>query len=455
MPKHSIFQKTLSLLLVGVLLAAVTIIGYSAQPDYSIGNPYASVNWEIWNTYKAQLHCQTNASDGSIPMNTVIEEHYKLDYDILAITDHMTLGSHWDEAPKTVPLMRLVKYAQTKMLPVTPLSTERRTEILNGVGRDGRGMLEITRGVEMNGMSPNNAHINGYFCDYGQGTGGIDGDYETMARRVQEAGGITFLDHLGMFTKAGKNDDPSISSDPKYVNKFARIFLDYASCVGMDINSSEDNHTQYDRILYDNILTKTIPYGIVPWVFSFSDEHSPGEFDRAFTMHLMPELTEDALRTSMEDGTFFAVARHTLYEQEYVSEPLHGKDMGPVPQINEIKVNENAGTITIDADSYERISWVSNGRVISNEATLDIAALDAEIGSFVRAYLVGSDAILYVQPFTVLRAGQVLEKETIPQTRDYSYYLRLFVDALLQYCAPIRVIWNLLAHFDPAYDLKF
>ena len=464
--RSKIFRISLSFTLCLSLLGAIALMGYAApEPAYTIGNPYASVDWDSFQAYKTQLHTHTNASDGAVPMDKVIEEHYRLDYDILAITDHMTPGTQWNVVPKTVPLARLVKRDRTGMLPITPLTDARREEIINGVGRGGRGMLEVTQGTELNGLSINNSHINSYFTDYGQGAAGIDGDYETMAKRIDALGGLTFLDHLGLFTKAGKENNPGLYTDSdKYVNKYARIFLDYPSCIGTDINSSEDAHTKYDRILYDRILEKTIPYGAVPWSFSFSDAHEMGQYDRGYTVHWMPEKTVSALRDSMENGTFFAVNRHDCYEQEVGDTPLRGdaKDengnhLYQPPTVSRIDVNEQASTISITSDDYDRIAWVSNGKVISEEPTLDIAAHDAEIGSFVRAFLVNKGGVCYVQPFTVLRAGQVLEKVNVPKTVDYSSILRLIVDYInniLGEDSLIRAAWNLLVHFDPAVDWK-
>ena len=96
---------------------------------------------------------------------------------------------------------------------------------MSGVGRNGRGMLEVTTGIELNGAVPNNSHLNGYFSDYGQGLIGIDGDYETPAREVGKRGGITFLDHLGDYTKA--YEDYEISHDADFINKFTKFICHF------------------------------------------------------------------------------------------------------------------------------------------------------------------------------------------------------------------------------------
>jgi hypothetical protein len=140
--------------------------------------------------------------------------------------------------------MNIVKRERNQGRSVSPVTPQRYQEILNGVGRNGRGMLDVPLGVELNGAVPSNSHVNGLFADYGQGLIGVDGDYETPVREVEKLGGVTFLNHLGNFTQAWTKENPNISRKPIYVNKFARIFLDYPSCVAMDINSGTDSHNR-------------------------------------------------------------------------------------------------------------------------------------------------------------------------------------------------------------------
>ena len=65
--------KILALLLsLCLLLHCLALSVSAAQSAYTIGNPYASVNWDTWKQYKTQLHCHTTASDGAVPLNEVI-----------------------------------------------------------------------------------------------------------------------------------------------------------------------------------------------------------------------------------------------------------------------------------------------------------------------------------------------------------------------------------------------
>ena len=417
----------------------------SAEKNYTISNPYETVDWDSWNAYKTQLHCHTNVSDGASSIADTVEAYYAADYDILALTDHMTLGVQWDQKPEVVSLMRLVKYNRTGFSELVPLTSERRQEILNGVGRNGRPMLEVTTGVELNGAVPQNSHINGYFSDYGQGLIGIDGDYETPAAEVGKRGGVTFLDHLGDYTHAGDENDPEISKDDLYVRKFSRIFLDNPSCLGTGINSAQDIQTKWDRVLYDEILQKTIPYGVVPWSFSFSDSHSDtvDQVDRAFTVHMMKELTVPELRRSMEDGTFFCICRSARAE---MGDDWLGK--GAYPEVSRITVDQDEDKITISATNYDKIVWVSNGVEIAQGASIDLDDYSDSVGCYVRAYIQGPGAVCYVQPFALSVEGETLEKEDIAPVHNYSYILRKIITFLDNYVfskySLVRLGWNWL-----------
>ena len=444
------FKKLTAAALVLIMIlplsaAPASAANSSAEKNYTISNPYETVDWDSWNAYKTQLHCHTNVSDGASSIADTVEAYYAADYDILALTDHMTLGVQWDQKPEVVSLMRLVKYNRTGFSELVPLTSERRQEILNGVGRNGRPMLEVTTGVELNGAVPQNSHINGYFSDYGQGLIGIDGDYETPAAEVGKRGGVTFLDHLGDYTHAGDENDPEISKDDLYVRKFSRIFLDNPSCLGTGINSAQDIQTKWDRVLYDEILQKTIPYGVVPWSFSFSDSHSDtvDQVDRAFTVHMMKELTVPELRRSMEDGTFFCICRSARAE---MGDDWLGK--GAYPEVSRITVDQDEDKITVSATNYDKIVWVSNGVVIAQGASIDLDDYSDSVGCYVRAYIQGPGAVCYVQPFALSVEGETLEKEDIAPVHNYSYILRKIITFLDNYVfskySLVRLGWNWL-----------
>ncbi|MCL2514272.1 MAG: hypothetical protein FWF08_10255 [Oscillospiraceae bacterium] len=426
------------LMLLPVMSTAITASA-AGLLVYEITNPYDGVDFDTWNAYKAQLHVHTDASDGDVPVQTVVEEHYRLGYDILAITDHMTPNHGWDIAAPAAPIMRLIKYERTKMAPIIPVTAKRYAEITNGVGRDGRPMLDVPFGCEQNGAVPSNSHLNSFFVNYGQGMIGVDNDFETPVKAIKELGGNTFLNHVSEATGAEKN--PAVYERENVINKFANLYLKYfPSLFAIDVSSGGDGATAIDRtVLYEKLLTKLIPYGVAPHLVTFSDAHQMGQWDRAFTIHMMKESLEadnkDAavadLKRSMEDGTYFGISRSCRggeLPDDFVSDGITH------PMVEDIIIGLNTITIIPNGDT-DGIAWVTNGGKVINEGeyTIDLAQFADDIESYVRPYLTGPGGICYVQPFVTVPEGTTLKQGDLTYISDYSVYLRLFVDFLDKY----------------------
>ncbi len=448
------FRKTVSLVLSAVTALSIFTVSASASSptdkevdfvpedvkgkyNYTIENPYEDVEWGEWRAYKASLHSHTNASDAVPTIAESVEKHYELGFDILAISDHAVIGVPWNEIPTTVPIYRLFKFGNTKMGAVDVLTDERRDEILAGVGRyneDGspQPMLEITGAAEINGATPiNDTHINGFFMnegeEYGQARMGVYGDYETVAREVEKAGGITFLDHVGEYV--GCEFDPDRASEPYYVNKLSNIFLTYPSCIGMDVNSGVNNHTKYDYILWDNVLTTCIPYGRNVYGITFSDGHKIDQYNRNYTYMLMPELTEEALRTSMETGAFFSCSH---YARADLGDEYNGEEY-ETPFVSVLDVNQDTDTISFNAENYNYVRWYSDGEIIAegeNLTYLDLNEYEDKLGCYVRFTLTGEGGILYSQAFPIKAEGVEYELPMVVPTYDVPKFLRGLADTM-------------------------
>ncbi len=435
----------LSLVLCVCLLppaAATAAAPAGNEHDYTIDSPYKDVDWDSWKALKAALHTHTIASDGAANIDEIVESHYALGFDILAITDHMVNAAPWNKKPQTVPIMTLVKQERNQGRELSVLTDERYAEILSGAGRGGRGMLDVPLGVELNGAVPSNSHLNGLFVNYGQGLIGVDGDYETPAREVDRLGGVTFLNHLGNVTQAWDKKDPDISRSPRWVNKFARIFLDTKSCVAMDINSGTDDHTGYDRILWDEVLQKTIPNGRNVSCITFSDSHGLDQNDRAFTVMMEPENTVEALRTCLETGAYFGISRHAKVE---LGESFEGS--GPTPIVTRIDVDQAADTITLSGAHYDAVTWVSNGEIIAVGEKLALDQVSNSLGCYVRAYLTGPGGICYTQAFVITAPDIHMGKPYVPAvTYDYSFFLRKLVTFLDDYLFSKSAVVALFKH---------
>lgn len=459
-------KRIISLLLCLAIASVSLVPAASAQTQtesqtkkFIITNPYEQVDWDSWGTYKAQLHCHTNASDGYLTIHEFVQKHYDLDYDIVALTDHGTINRGWNNEPQLVPILRFIKRERTQMADIIPLTEEEYSSYLNGTAAsDSRthqnGMLDVPLGIELNMATPvADCHLTGYFAEYGQGLAGVYGDYETPSKGVRKKGGISMLSHVGEFVYPDKDSADHVGQpvDEYYSNKFARIFLDNAgSSVGMGINSATDAHTRCDRILYDSILQRTIPNGVVPWGFTFSDSHNERSLNDAYTMMLMENFTMEDFRSSMENGLCFGVSHYSngvelngmkempnLTEEEIEENKLYLSN--DTPMVTHVTVDAQSETISIEGEHFNEITWVSNGNVIKRESniTTGSAALylhDPDLLSdpslYVRFYITGENGICYSQPFVLNVEGETFEPVNVPKTHDVSTFLRALVTVL-------------------------
>lgn len=482
-------KKTISLILTALMLISVIAVPAfaAAEPEYTIINPYEGVDFDNWSGYKTQFHCHTTASDGYMPIKESLADHYALNYDIVAITDHGTINKGWDTVPETIPIVRAIKKERTggARNPIIPLTAEeyagytggtaasieytykRGDEVINtGVKRTREnGMLDVEKGIELNMATPVcDCHLTGYWSDYGQGYAGVYGDYETPSAQVNKAGGVTMLSHIGEYVYPDKDSADHVGQkvDEYYVNKFARIFLDNpGSSVGMGINSATDAHTRCDRILYDQILQKTIPNGVTPWGFSFSDSHNETSINDAYCICYMPELTNKALRDCMVNGQLFAVSHYSngyelngMQEMEGYNDDCDSMEWwkDTTPTVTKIEVDEENDIIRVWGENCSYITWVSAGNVIKREygiengyAELDLhdAELIDDVYMYVRFYLTGENGICYSQPMVIKEKGVEFEKVNVPKTHDLPAFLRGLVtvlDVLLFKWSP--VIWG-------------
>lgn len=481
-------KKLISVLVVLSMLVLCVTPAFAAEngvKDYTISNPYESVDFDSWQGYKTQLHCHTTASDGMLTIKEAIAEYYDFDYDTVAITDHGTTNLGWNVAPQTIPIMRELRKERTggASTPIVPLTDEEYAAYTNGTAASEKrthanGLLDVQKGDELNMATPfADCHLTGYWSDYGQGKAGVFGDYETPAAGVKADGGVSMLSHIGEYVYIDKDSEKHAGQpiDEYYVNKFARVFIDNAgSCVGMGINSATDAHTRCDRILYDSILLKTIPNGVTPWGFTFSDSHSYSSINDAYCICYMPENTNEALRTCMTNGTLFGVSHYSNgielngmremenYRDEYAlydDETYWASNQTPV--VTKVEVDEENDIIKVWGENFDTITWVSAGNVVLREsgiengyAELDLHRTDLadELYMFVRFYITGDKGICYSQPFTIYRDGETFAKVDIPETHDISTFLRTFVTIIDWFMFKFNpVIWA-FKYFAMGYD---
>jgi len=388
-----------------------------------ISNPYENVDWDTFGQYRAANHIHTSFTDGNATLKDAIIDLYNKGYDIVSIADHMTTTSAWDTAPDR-------GYSEGRRTAL--LTSEELSDITNGTydasgfsgaftgrreqpnGMIGTGSTnEIHAGKGYQSGVFTDHHINSYFADVPAKVG----NGKTMAEvieYVQSAGGITHINHPGRYTGMNKNA-AAAKNNPKIVERYVQLFMDFPSLVGMEIISKWDYDSVNDRIFWDYILMQTMPHGRFVWCFSNDDSHSLYANGHAWNVMLMPALSESDVRMSMENGTFYSVSRvdrhhgvnskmpngrttpemptsraHNLFALQLLSEKT--------PVITSIVVNGN--TISISGNYFDKIIWIADGETVHTGDSIDIDSI-IDINSYIRAELIGPHGVAYTQPFGI------------------------------------------------------
>ncbi|MDQ2086581.1 dockerin type I domain-containing protein [Herbivorax sp. ANBcel31] len=355
-------------LFINIIFNTVTV--YAKEPaktitNYKILNPYESVEWHDFNQYKANFHTHTTESDGENSPKEMIEYYYRIGYDILAITDHDFISTSWDRNDRN---------------PDDYLTTERLNEINIGFGRNSRGMKNVPFANE---QSMNINHLNTFWTKYNNS---CDATLKDNIANCEKTGGISHINHP-------INDN---------ANKYINLFLKYPSCVGIEMLNYRHGNMDSFINTWDTILSATMPERPV-WGFSNDDSHCLDEIGFNFNMMIMPENTEENIRFSMENGTFYTV---TLYVQNRHNKSPNAK--GSFPTIKNIEVDSEMNSITITGENYHTIQWIADNKVISTGQSINLNNHQDKINNYVRAKLKGSHGLSYSQPFGIIEKSQIL-----------------------------------------------
>ncbi len=433
--KRNIF-KVLSLIMALSMIFGVMQISVSAVAiDYKITNPYESVMHLLGNDdnhYKTNLHTHSTYSDATIPLTEMVKEHYNQDFDILGIADHGVIGRDWDQKPTIIPLYQYNPLIGNKQEHFT---TEEFEAIVAGTYTDGtsrtktNGLQCFTGAIEGNMLVLQKNHVNGYFMNDNRTEGvlGDEGDFDTMIQMIDEAGGISHINHPGdwlgsangelVYDEDGNvmltpNGDEmtvgyQIATDSGNVQFFAKPLRKYKSCLGIEVYNAFDRPTSGDRVLWDELLKVIIPEGRNVWGFANNDAHTNEDVDTCFMDFILPEYSQANMRTAMENGTFFAVSRYERGERIGTTKEY--------PTVTGIEVNEENDTITITSKNTDSIKWIADGVVIQTDtisidgvcqSTIKLQNYTEDISCYVRAELAGEGGKTLTQAF-VCDAGDM------------------------------------------------
>jgi len=312
-------------------------------------SPYVDIDWETVGRYKAGIHNHSNLSDGLNTIEEMLEEAKKRNFDIFSFNNHDILFSAKD----------IAALSETYGMLLLPDTNEHTKQI----PRD---------------------HINSYWSNYVCTRAAGTTDVEKMRHIlsvVQRRGGISIINHPSRAI---------IMNEFMDVEKYVELYRDFNSLIGMEIVNRVDIDGEINREVWDSVLALTMPDRPV-WGFSNDDAHHIDHLAHSYNVMLIneaDELTEDAVRESMENGTFIPYSRF-----EFGGAPL--------PEI--VSITSCSSKISLKATGYSQINWIVNGEVVSHGSVFNLGVRYNKDKPFnyVRAEIINNSGVVYTQPFGI------------------------------------------------------
>ena len=297
------------------------IEGESIDPKI-YNNPYQAINWESVNQYKGNFHTHTTQSnDASEGFTTayVVDKYHAAGYKILSLTDHDYNPYPWELFPQYLSSVPARDPAALGMLAVPG----------NELSKDNTNSWSERTGGQFN-------HHNDFFTGrQGQEFASLQESYAY----TYALGGMQIINHPGQYWSIDNTYSETQKDGPGW---HASNFIKFPSLVGLEVYN-QGNRRPNDRILWDQILERTMPQRTV-FGYSCDDAHNNDQLFRNYNFMLMEDLTTEELKDAMRKGeTYFC------YEPK-------GSGEGKAPRINTIEFDHANQTIKIDANGL--IHWI-------------------------------------------------------------------------------------------------
>ena len=295
--------------------------GTTIEPKVGI-NPYKEINWESINQYKSNFHThtlQSNDPTSNFTTTYVVDKYHGADYKILSLTDHDYNTYPWTMFPQFTPGYAARDPQALGMLAVPG----------NELSKDNTNSWNERTGGQFN-------HHNDFF------TGRQGQEFATLAESyayTYALGGMQIINHPGQYWDLGTTYSETAKNGPGW---HATNFKTYPSLVGLEVYN-QGNRRPNDRILWDQILDRTMPSKAV-FGYSGDDTHNDDQLFRNYNFMLMEDLTTEELKDAMVKG-----------ESYFCYEPA-GSGQAKAPRITSITVDEDAQTITIEANGF--VQWI-------------------------------------------------------------------------------------------------
>ncbi len=336
-------------------------------------NPYEDIDWSTINQFKGNFHTHTTQSNDATDGFTtayVVDKYYNAGYKILSLTDHDYNPYPWELFP----------------------------QFMSGItGRDPKslGMLAVP-GNELSKDNTNNwaertggqfNHHNDFFTGrQGQEFASLQESYAY----TYALGGMQIINHPGQYWDLGTTYSETAKNGPGW---HAKNFKTYPSLIGLEVYN-QGNRRPNDRILWDQILERTMPQRPV-YGYSCDDAHNDNQLFKNYNFMLMEDLTTEELKDAMRKG-----------ETYFCYEP-NGTGKGKAPRITSINVDEENQTITIETDGF--VQWIYGTDKTSSAASSTRSSVvgigntfsyKGFQGTYVRAFITNQFGETCTQPIT-------------------------------------------------------
>ncbi len=336
-------------------------------------NPYQDINWATINQYKSNFHTHTTQSNDPIEEFTtanVVDKYHAAEYKILALSDHDYCSYPWNLFPQ---FMSGVPARDPEALGMLAVPS-------NELSKDNTNSWSERTGGQFN-------HHNDFFTGrQGQEFASLQESYAY----TYALGGMQIINHPGQYWSIDNTYSETQKDGPGW---HANNFRTFPSLVGLEVYN-QGNRRPNDRILWDQILERTMPNRPV-FGYSGDDTHNNEQLFRNYNYMLMENLTTEELKDAMRHG-----ASYFCYEPK-------GSGEGKAPRIQQITVDETAQTITIDANGL--VYWIYGTDMTSTAASSTRSSVvgigntfnySGFQGSYVRALITNNFGETCTQPFS-------------------------------------------------------
>ena len=353
------------------MVFAKVVDGQSVNPVL-YNNSYQEVDWASVNQYKSNMHTHTTQSNDPIDKFTtayVVDRYHAAGYKILALTDHDYCTYPWNLFPQMMSGVPARDPAELGMLAVPG----------NELSKDNTNSWSERTGGQFN-------HHNDFFTGrQGQEFASLQESYAY----TYALGGMQIINHPGQYWSIDNTYSETQKDGPGW---HATNFKTFPSLVGLEVYN-QGNRRPNDRILWDQILERTMPDRPV-FGYSGDDTHNDEQLFRNYNMMLMEELTTEDLKDAMRKG-----ATYFCYEPK-------GSGDAKAPRITNIVVDEEQHTITVEANGL--VHWIYGTDKTSSAASStrsSVVGIGKTFnytnfqGTYVRAYITNMCGETCTQPF--------------------------------------------------------